>query len=361
MRLISAKFIGFSLAAVATISFLSAFSAGAASYSVAGSIRMFNPSAGALNLGAQVGREGQLITPRPTTHDTVNQTASGLIQLPEKLFQLDGWPDAKANGSPDSRLRFRSFPVFACCAQLTYESKTYNEAATLGNGLGAGNIQWCPKATGCANFSAGTLKPARVAYQAGANQFGGVVRLLRSVTGQIFFIKAQTPTLSISLQPNTLVAGNPALGGLFSGGLTNFATVMDVNNAGDLYTGGALTQMDGVIQTLGAFAGPATVPNDGTATGFKVTTGVIVVSDATPATAQGGPFSSTISGYDNRDGSGNGTIKLVGSSVAYNGSTGNNFFRTSRFYLNLPAPGTSLGLAAGMFTLLALAHVRRRK
>ena len=187
-----------------------------------------------------------------------------------------------------------------------------------------------------------------------------MLKLLRNVTGQVWFIKGQTP-LTLSAQKNTLVAGNPAQGGTFSGGNANFATVMDVNLPGDLYTGGALTQMDGVVQTLGAFAGVnPSDPNDGTATGFKMTTGVISVSDATPTTGQGGPFSSAISGYDNRTGGGNGIIKLVGSSVAYNGASGNNFFRSSRVYLNLPEPGTSLGLAAGMFTLVALARLRRR-
>ena len=244
MRLISVKSL---VSTFAIMGLLAAVSASAATYSVSGNVRMFNPSAGNVNAGAVVGQQGLGLPPRPTTYNTVDQGAGGAIVLPEKFWQADGWPNATANGQPDARLAFRSFPVFPCCAQLTYNSKTYNAAATLADGAGAGNLQWCPKATGCANFSAGTLKPARVAYQAGANQYGGVVKLLRNVTGQVWFIKAEAPVLSVSAQANTLVAGDPGQGGLFSGGITNYATVMDINLPGKLYTGGALTQPGGVL------------------------------------------------------------------------------------------------------------------
>ena len=370
MRLIVGRFTLSAILLSSVVGLLLASSAGAVSYPVWGSVYMFNPSAGAVNPGAKVPAQ---MGPKPVTFNTVNQGAGGLIQLPEKFFQLDGWnqtqvggvpnpiPNATANGNPADRVNFRSFPIFPCCAQLTYSSLTYNEAASFAAGAGAGAIEWCPKATGCTNYLNGTLKTARVAYNPGPAQYGGVLRLLRDVTGQVWFIRAETPILSVAGQANTLVPGVAGQGGLFSGGLTNYAQVTDINLPGNIYTGGALTAPGGVLQTLGNPAGVApTDPDDGTATGFKMSTGTVFVSDATPTTGQGGPFSSSIAGYDNRDGSGNGTIKLVGSSVAYNGSTGNNFFRTSRVYLNLPEPGTSLGLAAGMFTLVALARLRRR-
>ena len=371
MQLMLRRISRFMPVAVAVLGLLVATAAGAVGYSVWGTVDMFNPSAGAVNPGARVPAQ---MGPKPNTASTVQGTAGGLLQLPEKFFQLDGWsqtqqygvanpnPNATANGEPAVRLNFRSFPVFGCCAQLTYESLSYNDAASFAAGAGAGNISWCPKATGCTNYTAGTLKPARVAYQAGPSQYGGVLKLLRNVTGQVFFIKAEAPVLSIASQANTLVAGVASQGGLFSGGLTNYATVMDINLPGNIFTGGALTAPGGVLQTLGNPQGVSPDdPNDGTATGFKMSTGTVFVSDATPPTAQGGPFSSSIVGYDNRTAGGNGTIKLVGSSVAYNGSTGNNFFRTSRVYLNLPEPGASLGLAVGMFALVALARRRARR
>ncbi len=369
MQLVLRRISRFTPVAIAVLGLLVATAAGATGYSVWGTVDVFNPSAGAVNPGAKAPAQ---MGPKPVTFSTVQQLGTG-IQLPQKFFQFDGWsqtqvagvpnpnPNATANGNPDVRVNFRSFPVFPCCAQLTYESLTYNDAASFAAGAGAGDLSWCPTATGCTNYTAGTLKPARVAYQAGLAQYGGVLKLLRNVTGQVFFIVAEAPVLSIASQANTLVAGVASQGGLFSGGLTNHATVMDINLPGNIFTGGALTAPGGVLVSLGNPQGVSpNDPNDGTATGFKMSTGTVFVSDATPPTENGGPFSSSIVGYDNRTVGGNGTIKLVGSSVAYNGSTGNNFFRTSRVYLNLPEPGASLGLAVGMFALVALARRRVR-
>jgi hypothetical protein len=343
--------IGFgSVVASLSVLLLVASASSAATYSMTGSIRAGNPSAGNINAGVDI--------PNPNRGTlTVSQGAGGSIFLPEAKWQIGNFAvSPTANGLVAPNTNYRTFGAFSCCAQLTFISQTYNRAATFAAGAGAGAIDFCPQATGCTTFTAGTFKPALIKVTPTAARYGGVFRLLRDVKGGVWFIAAQTPNLTLVFQSNTV--GWPRD---FSGGITNHRVILDTNLPGKVYVGGALTAVDGQVMTLGAYVGAApTDPPDGTATGFKMTTGSIFVIDATPSTANGGPFSSTTSGYDNRTAGGNGSIKLVGGSVAHGGSTGNNFFRVQRLTMTLPEPGASLGLAVGMFLLVGLARTRSR-
>lgn len=339
-----------SVVASLSVLLLIASASSAATFSMTGSIRIGNPSAGPTNAGVDI--------PNPNRGTlTVSQGAGGSIFLPEAKWQIGNFAgNATANGLVAPNTNFRTFAAFSCCAQLTFVSQTYNRAATFAAGAGAGAIDFCPQATGCTTFTAGTFKPALLKVTPTAARFGGVFRLLRDVSGGVWFIAAQTPVLTLAFQSNTF--GFPRD---WTGGITNHRTIMDPNLPGKIYVGGALTAVDGQVMTLGAYVGAApTDPPDGTATGFKMTTGTIFVIDATPSTANGGPFSSTTAGYDNRTAGGNGTIKLVGGGIAHGGSTGNNFFRVTNLKMTLPEPGASLGLAVGMFLLVGLARTRSR-
>jgi len=341
----------------------------AATFSMTGSVRIGNPSAGNTNPGVDIpnaAHAGRL----------VEQGAGGAIQLASRALLLGDSAAITANGLFGPRTNLRTFPGFECCAQLTFISQTYNKAATFAAGAGAGTIDWCPKATGCLSYGtglAGVTYPQLIKIRPLAAQFGGSLRLLRNVTGGVWFVKATVPVLSISFQDNAV--GFPDT---WTGGITNFRVVQDTNPPGLLYVGGSLTgtkpnitpngatgtppiKATGPVAALGTFVGTGTVdPNDAFGTGFKMTTGSVFVADATPSTANGAGFSATTIGYDNRTASGNGVIKLVGSSVVHGGTTGNNFFRQTRLYMNLPEPGASLGLAAGIFVLVGLARMRRK-
>jgi hypothetical protein len=87
-----------------------------------------------------------------------------------------------------------------------------------------------------------------------------------------------------------------------------------------------------------------------------MTTGMIRVSDKTPDS----PQIDTISGSDTRTPGGAGNITLVGGAMVHGGSSGNLFFNATRLHMNLPEPGYSLGLAAGISILCGLQVLRRR-
>lgn len=345
-----------SVAAIAALLLLAVSASTAATFSMTGSIRIGNPSAGNTNAGVD--------HPNPNRGSlTVSQGAGGAIFLPEKKWQIgDFAAPLTANGLVGLVQVQRKFTAFPSVAQLTFTSHTYNRAATFADGAGAGSINWCPQATGCTTFTKGTFKPALIKVTPTVDQYGGVFRLLRNVSGGVWFVAPGAAVLTVIHQTNTV--GWPRD---WTGGVTNHRTIVDTNLPGKIYVGGALNSVDGAVQTLGSFVATATVdPADGTATGFKMTEGSIFVIDATPfqnATPNattGDPFSATTVGYDNRTAGGNGTIKLVGGAVAHGGSTGNNFFRVTRLYMTLPEPGASLGLAAGMFVLVGLARMRGR-
>jgi hypothetical protein len=257
--------------------------------------------------------------------------------------------------------RHIALPLFPTIAQLTSTFNSTHAPMTFKAGSGAatsgtgpsGTINWCPQATGCAGFASGSVAPAFIGIVPGSKQFGGTSKIFRNSNLDVFRIVKQTPPISIRLDPNPVAT-------FWTAGVTNKVTVMDINPPGKLYTGGSLTPTSGKVASLGAYAGPGLDPADGTGTGFRATTGTVFVSDATPSTTGGGPFSATISGSDNRTAGGNGQMTLVAGSVGYGSAANTQFFRTFIFTLNLPEPSTAGGLAAGAIAIVGLAHMRRR-
>ena len=254
-----------------------------------------------------------------------------------------------------------SLPNFPNIAQLTstfssshgpFTFRAGDGAATSGTGP-SGTINWCPQATGCAGFADGTVAPAFIGIVPGPKKFGGTSKIFRRTNLDVYRIVKQTPPISIRKDPNPIST-------FWTAGVTNKVTVMDINPPGVLYTGGTITPTNGMVGSLGAYAGPGPDPADGTGTGFRATTGVVFVSDATPSTVNGGPFSATISGSDSRTPGGNGQMTLVAGSVGYGAAANTQFFRTFIFTLSLPEPSTAGGLAAGMIAIVGLAHMRRR-
>lgn len=331
----------------------------AQSASMTGSLFMGNPSAGAV-------RHQLLVN---TTVTTTGTGTARTIMLPANQWFMSG-------------VNQRIFPAFPSVAQNTEVYSTSNPVATFGPGLGAGPISFCPQISPCAGFGQGTVAQGRVEVTPGQNTFGGAFRLLRHLkqgSGAWFITNpgTATPTKVIGFNANlrgvsaTSMNVNPiqtpsgATVNTFSSpwtpGITNFSTVIDVNPVNLTYVNNFLSP-SGAIQTLGTVAGFGTFDfPDGFATGFKMTTGVVKGSDATPPTTMGNPFTFSTAGYDNRDASGNGNIQMIGGGIAYGGVTGNVFFRITKLRMAVPEPGSLAALGAGVLAMGGLYGLRRRR
>ncbi|MAG33346.1 MAG: hypothetical protein CL908_20920 [Deltaproteobacteria bacterium] len=338
------------------LSFLLTLPSLAQAASMTGSIWMGNPSAGASRAAAVYDQ----------TVPTAGTGMTRTVQFPAGRWNMTG-------------TNMRIFPAFPSVAQNTENFSTTHNTMTFGPGLGAGTVSWCPQFTGCLGFASGTVDQGFVGVTPGPNVFGGVFRMARHLglgSGAWFVANpgTATPTKTLGFNGNlrgvtvtgtsgglpTATANTPS--SFWSAGISNQETVIDVNPPNKNFTGASLTASGGVANA-GNFVGTSTVydPPDGVATGFKMTTGVVLGSDATPPTTGGGPFSFSSSGYDNRDASGNGNIQMVGGSVAYAGFTGNVFFRTTVVRMAVPEPTMALGLAAGVAGFAGLAGWRRRR
>ena len=323
-----------------------------------GSLFMGNPSAGAT-------RQQFLID---TTVPTAGTGTARQIVLPANQWFMSG-------------LNERKFPGFPSVAQNTENYSTSHANVTFDAGLGAGPVSFCPQLTGCGGFASGTVATGFIGVVPGPNTFGGAFSLLRHIkagSGAWFLANpgTATPTKTAIFNPNLrgvsktsqnllpITAGGVTVNtpnSPWTAGIPNGQTVVDNNPVGVLYLNNFLSASGG-IQTLGTSVGTNMFDApDGFATGFKMTTGKISGSDATPTTTLGGPFTFTSQGYDNRDASGNGNIQLVGGAIAYGGFTGNAFFRVTKLRMSVPEPATVTGLAVGVIGLAAFGAAGRRR
>jgi hypothetical protein len=243
-------------------------------------------------------------------------------------------------------------------------------------GSGAGSIMWCPRMTNCNGYAPGATETGYIGVTPGPNQFGGTFRQLRQVADDcrtnVWFAVNFAPFVIWKSDAARFTHGTfdnraattPPIKPYWPAGMPNHYQLFTLNRQPDAYIYGSFTTgvspYATVIKNLGVPLGPATymgfpvdVP-DGRSTGFKMTTGTIRVSDATPVPPTGPSyFYSTTSGYDRRDANGNGNIVLVGGGIAYEGATNNKFFRNTRLKMNLPEPGSAIGLGLGLPVLFS--------
>jgi hypothetical protein len=300
-----------------------------------GQMRMKPPSAATNRLITQPGFGA-------TTLATLNQTGAApmTITMPANLWSVQGTV-------------LRLFPGFPPVAQVTSTFSTAHTTKMFSVGGGPGTVNWCPQLTGCATFTSGTVAPALIRITPGAVNYGGTFELARSALGS-FILVPDPPPPPVSISLFTIMRTNP-----WGPGLTAFRTLMQPNPAPVIYASPSFGP-DGSVLSLGNYVSVGVAPPDTIITGFPMGTGMIFVIDATPETTQGGPFSSSTTGADNRTASGNGNIVLVAGTVSYGGSTGNNFFRVNRLTMNLPEPASVVGLVAGFAALLGLKRARKR-
>ncbi len=370
--------ISFRAVAVGSALLLFAMEGVALAVSMSGAVRTFNPSAGTVRHKLVVG-------------DTVATTpGTGMgrgIDIGANVFTFDVQ-------------QMRVFPAFPGVAQNTEIATTEQASAMFRGGAGANGfpagqggvaqytttidgttttvtrIDWCPARDACRAFANATVAggQGRIVVSPGPNVFGGTFRLLRHIkqgSGAWFVFNPGATVVSMGFNPNLRGVETVMTGGggtitqntdssFWSAGIDNLETVLDVNPENLLYSG--RLGPDGAIQTLLNFNGTSpNDPPDGEATGFKMTTGTINVSDATPSTPGGGPFQASTKGFDDRDASGNGNIQLVGGAVAWGGLSGNVFFRVTRLTMAVPEPASALALGAGFVALGGLAWARRKR
>jgi hypothetical protein len=353
--------------------------------------------------GIPINQKTRLV--RSTTANVQNPTPTGVedtspfgatLTVPRSVWRLDGWPDfayTRSGMSTTGMLgslgyapgrRFRTFADFTNVAQLTSYFTTRQYEAVFKPGSGAGTIMWCPRMTGCTGYNPGATETGYIGVTPGPNQYGGTFRLLRHVAddgrSNIFFAVAFSPVFvlwksDLARVTHSTFDNRPTIAPvkpLWPGGLTNHYQLFTLNEQPIAYINGSFTNgvapYATVVKNPGTNIGPATYMGydvdiaDGRSTGFKMTTGTIRVSDATPVPTVGPSyFYSTTSGYDRRDANGNGNIVLVGGGIAYEGATGNKFFRNTRLKMTLPEPGTALGLGFALPVLFGLDRIRRRR
>lgn len=333
---------------------LALFSAGAATaqttHSITASLFLGNPSAGATR-ELTLPNPTQVAIPQiqtmgtPVPSPTSMQGPGLTIVIPADQYRMTG-------------SNTRVFPGFPSVAQNTEVFTTSHATVTFAPGAGVGDLSWCPQMTGCANFGQATVASGQglIAATPGPNQFGGAFRLLRSITGGVWSVVNPGPTTlkTLDFSPNT--RNDP-----WTAGLTNGEQVIDINPGKVRYESGMIGT-DGGITDVGVLVGPqASDPPDGVATGFKMTTGTLSFSDATPPTSMGAPFTSSTAGYDQRTNGGEGNIQLIGGAVAYAGTFGNVFFRVTRLTMQVPEPAALMGLGAGILALAGITRVRRQR
>jgi hypothetical protein len=252
--------------------------------------------------------------------------------------------------------------------------------AQLAPGGGPGSFTWCPGDPACTIastiYDAGT-RDGRVVYGAGANQFGGVMRLLLQGggTNSVLFdaIPFQVGHFAFGQPGTQLTGGSYASMQMFylPRGVVTQPLVAPTVNGPVTAPGPKLTTMFGLTTTgagpiyylpalgftpMGMPFGQAT-----TQTGFAFTTGTVLVQQA----AFSGPHTFTLMGSDMRSALGAGNITLVAGGLAqrhtYGGATRYPMFGRIRMSFAPPIPSMSPGgfAAAAALILLAVAYALR--
>jgi hypothetical protein len=291
---------------------------------------------------------------------------------------------------------YRTFAGIVYVAQLTFNYETTHGTAMLSPNNGAAAaapISFCPPVSG---FVGGNTqctfweypnnptatppsnnRQARIHIEpAGpSNAFGGVLELMRNVTGQVWLLKPPFPTPPLT-GASAIASKNPrTVTQPWAGGLENYQYGTEPRGNGPNYP--VSLDGNGVIQgflttpscgTPPCNLGTPTSPmSPGTNWGFRLTTGVVSGSDASPPLNATTPFffwaeqgqdttSMTTGGGTQRN------LVLIGGGISKSPASGTpTMFNTiTKIRMVVPEPAMSSGLVAGLLLLGAAAWGRDR-
>lgn len=255
-----------------------------------------------------------------------------------------------------SAYKFAVYPAYPSVAQVVATSTTsHPTAASLAPGGGPGDLAWCPPAGNGANPSCSNPTQATgglnglILYTHGPNQFGGTIKIITRSAGETSRRIATNPS-----QFNHIARTST---GLWAAG-GPYETSIFVQRPAGVITQSPVLGPSGSISVPGVYVGPGPTPPSIFQTGLPLTTGTIVGRDSRPALS-----TLTLSGYDNRNATGYGTIQLVGGAFFNQpaASPAQAFLGNTTVNLTLPEPTSATGLAFGVAGVLALAELRRRR
>ena len=224
------------------------------------------------------------------------------------------------------------------------------------------NFSWCPGATAnpaCTTVLTGGsqgTRPGIVKYTAGANQFGGTMRVFNTGAFSWYSVVSTIPTYKVRLNNEAGGTADIAAGP----GYSNY--VQETAGAGDR----VFASPPMVPTYYGAYSiitdpgtEVSTLPNSGSfGWGFPFTTGMVYLQAPFPSP---GPYI-TISqtGYDNRTPAGVGNISMVAGGLV--GSPAGVFVpQIVTFTMNVPEPTRVAMLAAGVAFIGLVGFVQRRR
>lgn len=247
--------------------------------------------------------------------------------------------------------------------RLTLAFDGHNEQGVFAANGGPGSFTFCPESVGpavgaCAAPLSATGGPSNLPYHgriqvtAGANKFGGAMRMLGAGTGGV--IRARNAAGAAATKFTNIFFNLP------------FSVIGGGNIANPIAVG-AITGMQTFFNTVGRLPAaqiglPLVTP--GRATGHMWTTGMVTASITAMNVP---PFQAvTLTGMDSRIAAagpniGNGNVTLVSGNLYQNLGTGVPQVRGNRISMNLPEPAAAMGVGAGALILVLAGAARKRR
>lgn len=224
------------------------------------------------------------------------------------------------------------------------------------------NFSWCPGATAnpaCTTVLTGGsqgTRPGIVKYTAGANQFGGTMRVLNTGPFSWYSVIATVPTYLVKLNNEAGGTGEIVAGPGYS------AYAVEAAGAGDR----VFASPPMVPTYYGAYSiitdpgtEVSTLPASGSyGWGFPFTTGMVYIQN--PWASPGPYLTISATGSDNRTPAGVGNISMVAGGLL--GSPSGFFIgQIVTLTLNVPEPGRVGMLASGVVFIALVGYSRRRR
>jgi hypothetical protein len=237
---------------------------------------------------------------------------------------------------------------------------------TMGGGTTMNPNCLTGKSTGAGAPLGSGIRPGRIRYTAGANQFGGVAQVLLQGAGEVSYWRFNgTPAMQpISHKPfggagapNDQEAGGSYLNfgyvQLMSADITIQTATM--GGLGKATTGGVIT-MPGALSTVMGN------PETNLTTGFPFTTGKVQATNPTLGSPAGqrGTTMLTLTGMDIMTANGGRNITLVASAYTKQTIANASYLHLENMTMTIPEPGAVASLASGVALLAILARRSRR-